>query len=106
MFVSRIAALGDHTFPALAARALPRRVTGKERDARERCAKLQSVQQRAPIVERQRRNRLSVNPHHVEHVISRRVPAPRELAVEDHVVHWQRGDRGGDRGTILREAVA
>ena len=54
MFVRRAAPLGDHAFPAFAPRALPRLLVVEQLDALHRRLEGQLLQQRAPILERQR----------------------------------------------------
>ncbi len=100
VFVGRAAPFGDHAFPSLAPRALPRLRVVQELDAPHRRRERQFLQQGAPILERQRRHVVAVQPQDVEDVIPA-VTVPGDLAVEDDLVDRQAGDRGRQRREVL-----
>ena len=79
LLVGRVAPLGDDAFPALAAGPLPRLRIVERGDALERRLKRQSIEERAPLVERQRRDVAAVEPDDVEDVIVDRARAPTSL---------------------------
>ena len=117
MLVDRVTALGDDAFPALGARALPRLVLVERGDASQRCTKRQRLQQRAPFVERERRDVAAVDPEDVEHVIRetarlvglarrRRSPHASDFAVENQLLMWQTSDGIGDGRVVLFQPVA
>jgi hypothetical protein len=58
------------------------------------------------LLERQRRHVLSVEPHHVEHVVNNAAGSPRDLAVENRVLHFQAPDGLGHLRNVLRQPVA
>jgi len=64
------------------------------------------AQQRAPALQRQRRDVAIVQAHDVEHVIADRSRTPRHLAVEDHVADGELRNRVTDRGEVLGQPVA
>jgi hypothetical protein len=105
-----ITALRDHAFPALPARAFPRRRVVQRGHVRERSFQRQPREQRAPFVERQRRHVTAVDPQDVEDVIVRvALPSPGagRLAVEHGIAHGKPRDGIDDRGIgpIQRQLV-
>ena len=105
MLVRRAAPFRNDAFPALPAGTLPRFLVVEQCDATHRRIEWQFLQERASIFKRQRRHGASIQPEDVEHVIAL-LAVPGHLAVENHLVDREPGDRAGQRRQMLRQPVA
>src|SRR5262249_33920366 len=91
MFVRRIASFRDDALPAFTTRELPRLGIADGVDAVQGRRERKLPQQRLPGLQRQPRDRTAVNPEQIEDVIAGRTTPPRQLAIENELVVWERG---------------
>ena len=90
--------------PSLHARSHGLRI-GELRHALQGRLQRERLQERAPLVERQRHDVAAVEPHDVEDVVEHAGLVPRDLPVENRLAHRQLRDRGGNRRTALGKTV-
>src|SRR6516164_1121649 len=105
MFVPRVAPLGDHSFPALQACALPWLWIGEPSHPLHWGKEHERIEHRSALLEWQFGQVASIQPGNIEHVIGFAVTSPRELAVKNEVCHVELGDRGLNWRAVLRQPV-